>query len=306
MSSAVDVWPRPGRLAAAHGPSSAATRTHGMPAHVARRERLQRCSTPTLTLGPKAGLTTPHHTPWYHITPSHTAMSEPAPMTDPVSETISPHEQERLRLEALLQNRPDQKELQVRSSTSRAPARGTERERRSSLTCPASPLPCPRQDKNILKSTSLAPSLQSATAQLQKAQLEDRLESKLESRPDREELERIGILKDGKVAPGLQAKQEELRKAQLEDSLEKELLARRQREEVSCAEGGECAYDLTIHPHPLAPFITSPRPARATRYPQAGEYRSWSAGQAGGTQKGTARGSARQGDRQSTYKGGSE
>lgn len=79
----------------------------------------------------------------------------------------------------------------------------------------------------------MAPSLAATQESLRKAQLEDRLEGKLEHRPDRAELERLGILKGGSnVAPGLLAKQEELKKAQLEDKLEKGLESRPDREEV--------------------------------------------------------------------------
>lgn len=55
-------------------------------------------------------------------------------------------------------------------------------------------------------------------AELKKAQLEDRLEGKLERRPERDELERLGILKDQQVAPALQGKLAELERSQLEVS----------------------------------------------------------------------------------------
>lgn len=42
--------------------------------------------------------------------------------------------------------------------------------------------------------SSVAPALQAAQTELQKAQLEDRLEGRLERRPDREDLERRGIV----------------------------------------------------------------------------------------------------------------
>lgn len=95
--------------------------------------------------------------------------------------------------------------------------------------------PSPAQDKNILKggSSNVAPSLAATQESLKKAQLEDKLEGKLEHRPDRAELERLGILKgNSNVAPGLLAKQEELKKAQLEDRLERGLEGRPDREEV--------------------------------------------------------------------------
>lgn len=75
----------------------------------------------------------------------------------------------------------------------------------------------------LLASTSaesnLAPSLQAAQAELAKHQLEDRLEGRLERRPDRDDLVARGILKDQTVAPALQASRAELEKAQLEVSL---------------------------------------------------------------------------------------
>ncbi|PWN33088.1 uncharacterized protein FA14DRAFT_81226 [Meira miltonrushii] len=112
---------------------------------------------------------------------------------------------EKERLEKLLKNRSDLKEL---------------------------------QDKNILKTGNLAPALQAASADLQKSQLEDKLEGRLERRPEREELERRGIsglllfaipvqqLKDQNVAPALQGKMSDLERSQLEDKLGKEFASR--------------------------------------------------------------------------------
>ena len=42
--------------------------------------------------------------------------------------------------------------------------------------------------------TTVAPALQAAQTELQKAQLEDKLEGRLERRPEREDLERRGIV----------------------------------------------------------------------------------------------------------------
>jgi hypothetical protein len=68
---------------------------------------------------------------------------------------------EKERLEKLLKNRSDAKEL---------------------------------QEKNILKGSNVAPALQAAQIELQKAQLEDKLEGRLDRRPERDDLERRGIV----------------------------------------------------------------------------------------------------------------
>lgn len=46
---------------------------------------------------------------------------------------------------------------------------------------------------------NVAPALQAATADLQKSQLEDKLEGRLERRPEREELERRGIVSENSI-----------------------------------------------------------------------------------------------------------
>ncbi len=51
------------------------------------------------------------------------------------------------------------------------------------------------QEKNILKSTAIAPSLQQATIELEKQQLEDKLANKIAHRPEPEELKQRNILK---------------------------------------------------------------------------------------------------------------
>jgi len=56
-------------------------------------------------------------------------------------------------------------------------------------------------EKNILKNTSVAPSLQAAQAELERAQLEDQLESKLQRRPTVDELVKEGILNADEI-PG--------------------------------------------------------------------------------------------------------
>jgi len=51
------------------------------------------------------------------------------------------------------------------------------------------------QDRNILKEGNIAPALQAAREQLQRSQLEDKLDQKLLQRPKPEELVKSGILK---------------------------------------------------------------------------------------------------------------
>ncbi|PWN90676.1 RPEL repeat protein [Acaromyces ingoldii] len=110
------------------------------------------------------------------------------------SSPLSPHHQEeKERLERLLQNRSEAKEL---------------------------------EDKNILKPGNVAPSLQAARAELEKRKLEDKLEGRLERRPEKEDLERRGILKDQTVAPALQGKLTELERSQMADKLGKEFASR--------------------------------------------------------------------------------
>jgi len=50
-------------------------------------------------------------------------------------------------------------------------------------------------DRNILKDSSVAPALQAAQAELQRSQLEDKLDQALQQRPAAEELVKDGILK---------------------------------------------------------------------------------------------------------------
>ncbi|KAG8953527.1 hypothetical protein FRC04_002369 [Tulasnella sp. 424] len=57
-------------------------------------------------------------------------------------------------------------------------------------------------ERNILKNTSVAPSLQAAQADLERAQLEDKLEQKLQARPKPDELVKEGILNADEV-PGV-------------------------------------------------------------------------------------------------------
>lgn len=85
---------------------------------------------------------------------------------------------------------------------------------------------------HILVADNVAPALQAASSELQRHQIEDKLEGRLERRPEREDLERRGIvraifsssshcphsslqLKDQSVAPALQGKLSELEKSQL-------------------------------------------------------------------------------------------
>ena len=70
----------------------------------------------------------------------------------------------------------------------------------------------------------MAPALQAAKAELEKAKIEDALEHKIAERPSRKSLEEQNILKHG--AAGLQAAAEALKKAQLEDDLAKKLARR--------------------------------------------------------------------------------
>jgi len=56
-------------------------------------------------------------------------------------------------------------------------------------------------EKNILKNSNAAPSLQAAQAELARARLEDQLESKLQARPTPEELVKEGILSKDEI-PG--------------------------------------------------------------------------------------------------------
>jgi len=51
-------------------------------------------------------------------------------------------------------------------------------------------------DRNILKDSNIAPSLQAAQAELQKSQLEDKLGHAIQNRPNPEELVKEGILKE--------------------------------------------------------------------------------------------------------------
>ncbi|KAG8863458.1 hypothetical protein FRB96_008198 [Tulasnella sp. 330] len=55
-------------------------------------------------------------------------------------------------------------------------------------------------DKNILKSSNVAPGLQAKQAELARSQLEDLLENKLQARPRPEELVKEGILQSSELA----------------------------------------------------------------------------------------------------------
>jgi len=55
------------------------------------------------------------------------------------------------------------------------------------------------QDRNILKEGNVAPALQAARDQLQRSQLEDKLDQKLLQRPKPEELVKSGILQPDEV-----------------------------------------------------------------------------------------------------------
>ncbi|BFZ63058.1 hypothetical protein YB2330_004172 [Saitoella coloradoensis] len=57
------------------------------------------------------------------------------------------------------------------------------------------------KEKNILKSSTLPPTLQASEADLKRHQLEDKLNEKVLHRPAPEELEKRGILESGEV-PG--------------------------------------------------------------------------------------------------------
>lgn len=97
-----------------------------------------------------------------------------------VSGNPAHHEEEKQRLEKLLQNRADVAEL---------------------------------KDKNILKEGNVAPALAATKAELARNQLEDKLEGKLERRPDRDDLVSRGILKTQ-----LQDKQDQFVRSQIEVS----------------------------------------------------------------------------------------
>jgi hypothetical protein len=56
-------------------------------------------------------------------------------------------------------------------------------------------------DKNILKATNVAPALQAAQAELNRARLEDKLDHALQHRPKPEELVKEGILQAEEVPP---------------------------------------------------------------------------------------------------------
>lgn len=79
---------------------------------------------------------------------------------------LSPDEKKRL--EKAIESRPDQREL---------------------------------VDRNILKDTTVAPSLQAARDRLKRSQLEDKLEGDLQSRPKPEELVKRGILNEDEAPP---------------------------------------------------------------------------------------------------------
>jgi len=79
---------------------------------------------------------------------------------------LSPDEKKRL--EKAIESRPDQREL---------------------------------VDRNILKDTTVAPSLQAARDRLQRSQLEDKLEGDLQLRPKPEELVKRGILNEDEAPP---------------------------------------------------------------------------------------------------------
>lgn len=56
-------------------------------------------------------------------------------------------------------------------------------------------------DRNILKDDGVAPSLQAARDQLQRAQLEDKLDHNLQNRPAAEDLVKKGILQANEAPP---------------------------------------------------------------------------------------------------------
>ncbi|CAE7203195.1 unnamed protein product [Rhizoctonia solani] len=56
-------------------------------------------------------------------------------------------------------------------------------------------------DRNILKDSKIAPSLQAAQEKLQRAQLEDKLDKAIGNRPKPEELVGSGILNEDEVPP---------------------------------------------------------------------------------------------------------
>ena len=58
---------------------------------------------------------------------------------------------------------------------------------------------CPSSFFTAFLAGNVAPALQAATADLQKSQLEDKLEGRLERRPEREELERRGIVSENSI-----------------------------------------------------------------------------------------------------------
>lgn len=164
--------------------------------------------------------------------------------TQPV---VSPsHAEEKERLAKLLQNRSDAKELQEKNILKGKWPLWV-------MSCPflvthccIRTLPC--------TGGNVAPALQAVQTELQKARLEDKLEGRLERRPDREDLERRGIvsrqasapslafadtwppplhqLKDQNVAPALQGKLTELERSQLEVSTDTSPWARRSLDRV--------------------------------------------------------------------------
>jgi len=89
-------------------------------------------------------------------------IGEPAEGEKDQHPLLSPHDEvAKEKLEKLMGARPDRKEL---------------------------------VDKNILKNSNVAPSLQAKQAELERSQLEDILENKLQARPSPDELVKEGIL----------------------------------------------------------------------------------------------------------------
>ncbi|CCG81047.1 RPEL repeat protein [Taphrina deformans PYCC 5710] len=91
------------------------------------------------------------------------------------------------------------------------------------------------QEKNILKNTKVAPSLQAKEEELKQQQLKDSLDTKLAMRPTPDELTQKNILKEeptSNMEGGIQSGVQALEKSQLEATLEANLEHRPAPEEL--------------------------------------------------------------------------
>jgi len=83
-----------------------------------------------------------------------------------------------------------------------------------------------------LAGSHVAPGLQAVQETLKREKLAQVLERKIDSRPEREDLEQKNILKVATVAPALQAARLELEKGLIADSLESKMAARPDRADL--------------------------------------------------------------------------